>query len=158
MSRDLVAAIPRLETVAAAIGWQRARFDGQWSAPDVPVGPDLPLAARILRVASDFDAGMAQRPSVQGTLAAMQADAGAHDPEVLGALIRCHDASTEPEAAPRDVDVDDLRPEMVIFDDIHTTDGVLLVGRGTVVTEALITRLENYIEQGRVTDAIRVTG
>jgi hypothetical protein len=52
----------------------------------------------------------------------------------------------------------DLEEGLVIFDDILTTDGVLLIGRGTVVTEALIHRLENYADQGRVTASIRVTG
>ena len=33
VSRDLVAAIPRLEGVAQAIGWQHARYDGHGSAP-----------------------------------------------------------------------------------------------------------------------------
>jgi hypothetical protein len=56
------------------------------------------------------------------------------------------------------MDVFDLEEEMVIFDDVFTNDGVLLVGRGTVVTESLILRLENYSSQGRVSPTIRVTG
>ena len=43
-----------------------------------------------------------------------------------------------------------------IFDDIHTVDGLLLVSRGTVVTDALIYRLENYISQGRVEPRMRI--
>jgi hypothetical protein len=39
---------------------------------------------------------------------------------------------------------------MVIFDDVYTTDGVMLISRGTVVTDALVLRLENYASQGRV--------
>jgi response regulator RpfG family c-di-GMP phosphodiesterase len=157
LSRDLVAAIPRLEVVAQSIGWQRARYDGKGSAPGVPAGDALPLAARMLRLAADFEAGVSQRPSVQTTLSALQADAGAYDPRLLDALVGCHD-DADPEAPPRDVDVMDLDEGMVIFDDILTTDGVLLIGRGTVVTDALIHRLENYADQGRVTASIRVTG
>jgi response regulator RpfG family c-di-GMP phosphodiesterase len=157
VSRDLVAAIPRLEVVAQSIGWQRARYDGQGSMPGVPAGDELPLAARMLRLAADFETGISQRPSVQGTLSALQADAGAYDPRLLEALVGCHDDS-DLDAPPRDVDVMDLEEGLVIFDDIMTTDGVLLIGRGTVVTEALIHRLENYADQGRVTASIRVTG
>jgi response regulator RpfG family c-di-GMP phosphodiesterase len=157
LSRDLVADIPRLEQVAAGIGLQRARYDGQGSAPGTPTGEDLPLGARILRVAVDFDAGMSQRPSVQATIGMLQADPGAYDPQVLEALVRAHDVS-DPVQAPRAVGVDELLPGMVVFDDIVTSVGVLLVGRGTVVTEPLIHRLENYAGRGDVRGSIRVTG
>jgi response regulator RpfG family c-di-GMP phosphodiesterase len=157
LSRDLVAAIPRLERVAEGIGLQRARYDGRGAAPGTPTGEDLPLAARILRVAVDFDAGVIQRPSVQATIGVLQGDAGAYDPRVLDALVRLH-AVSDPAPAPREVGVDDLLPGMVIFDDITTTAGVLLVGRGTVVTEPLIHRLENYAGRGDVGGSICVTG
>lgn len=155
VSRKLVSAIPRLEGVADAIGWQRARYDGRASAPGTPRGADLPLGARILRVAVDLDAGTSQRPSVFDTLAAMSADAGAYDPRVLDALLGFH-GTPETQGEPREIDIDDLEPDMVIFDDIHTSDGLLLVSRGTVVTDPLIMRLENYIGQSRVARRMRV--
>ncbi|MGZ4622222.1 MAG: HD domain-containing phosphohydrolase [Blastococcus sp.] len=157
ISRDLVASIPRLEEVAEAIGRQRIRYDGLGAPVGAPHGDDLPLAARILRVAVDFDEGMAQRPSVQDTISVMRANAGAYDPRVLQALVRCHDA---PEAGgpPREIDVEELRNGMVIFDDVLTTEDILLISRGTVVTEPLIMRLETYANQGRVGRLIRVRG
>jgi hypothetical protein len=47
---------------------------------------------------------------------------------------------------------------MVIFDDVLTTEGLLLISRGTVVTDALVLRLENYARQDRVGRRIRVEG
>jgi response regulator RpfG family c-di-GMP phosphodiesterase len=155
ISRDLVSTIPRLEGVAQAIGWHLARYDGQGSGVGVPRGEDLPLAARILRLAADFDAGMTQRPSVQATISALRADAGAYDPRVLAALVTSHDVP-DTQGPPRDVDVDDLAPGMVVFDDVYTTEGVLLISRGTEVTDALILRIENYARQKRVEGRIRV--
>ncbi|RZU31030.1 HD domain-containing phosphohydrolase [Blastococcus saxobsidens] len=157
VSRKLVSAIPRLEGVAEAIGWQRVRFDGRMAPPAAPRGPDLPLGARILRAAADFDLGKSQRPSVQDTLSAMSSDAGAYDPRVLEALIGLH-GGEELHGEPREIDIDDLEPDMVIFDDILTTDGVMLISRGTVVTDPLILRLENYISQNRVNRRMRVQG
>jgi hypothetical protein len=157
ISRDLVATIPRLEAVAEAIGCHRTRFDGNGSAPGAPSGDDLPLAARILRVAVDFDSGMSQRPSVQATINALGADAGAYDPRVLRALVDCHDAQ-EADAPPQDIDVLHLEPGMIIFDDVLTSEGVLLISRGTVVTEPLVFRLENYVRQDRVGRTVRVQG
>jgi response regulator RpfG family c-di-GMP phosphodiesterase len=157
ISRDLVTTIPRLEGVAQAIGWHLARYDGEGSGMGVPRGEDLPIAARILRLAADFDAGMSQRPSVQATISALRADAGAYDPRVLAALVASHDVP-DTQGPPRDVDVDDLVPGMVVFDDVYTTEGVLLVSRGTEVTDALILRFENYAQQKRVESRIRVHG
>jgi response regulator RpfG family c-di-GMP phosphodiesterase len=155
VSRDLLATIPRLESVADAVGWHPARYDGRGSGPGVPSGDELPLAARILRVAADFEAGRSQRPSVQATISALQADAGAYDPRVLEALVRCHDVSDVP-GLPQDIEVHALEPGMVIFDDVYTSDDVLLISRGTVVTDSLMLRLENYVSQGRVDRRIRV--
>jgi response regulator RpfG family c-di-GMP phosphodiesterase len=157
VSRDLVAAIPRLEGVAEAIGWQRARFDGKGSARSVPVGDELPLAARMLRIAVDFEAGLSQRPAVEDTINALRADAGAYDPRILDALVRCHAVSSDA-APPRQVGLKELEPDMVMFDDVLTVDGVLLIGRGNVVTESLMQRLENFANQGRVNGPFRVTG
>jgi response regulator RpfG family c-di-GMP phosphodiesterase len=155
ISRDLVASIPRLEEVAEAIGRFRLRYDGLGAPIGAPSGEDLPLAARILRVATDFDEGMSRRPSVQDSISVMRGNAGAYDPRVLDALARCHEAS-ETSGAPRDVDVQELRNGMVIFDDVFSTEDLLLISRGTVVTEPLILRLENYANQGRVGRVIRV--
>jgi response regulator RpfG family c-di-GMP phosphodiesterase len=157
ISRDLVRTIPRLEGVAEAIGWHLARYDGEGAGVGVPRGDDLPLAARILRLAADFDAGMSQRPSVQATIGALRADAGAYDPRVLAALVTAHDVA-DTQAAPLDVDVHDLVPGMVVFDDVYTTEGVLLISRGTEVTDALTFRMENYARQKRVARRIRVHG
>jgi response regulator RpfG family c-di-GMP phosphodiesterase len=157
ISRDLVRTIPRLEGVAEAIGWHLARYDGAGSGIGVPRGENLPLAARVLRLAADFDAGMSQRPSVQATVSALRADAGAYDPRVLAALVTAHDVA-DTQASPRDVDVDDLAPGMVVFDDVYTTEGVLLISRGTEVTDALILRIENYARQKRVARRVRVHG
>jgi response regulator RpfG family c-di-GMP phosphodiesterase len=74
-----VSTIPRLEGVAQAIGGHVVRYDGQGSGMGIPRGEHVPLAARILRLAADFDAGMTQRPSVQATISALRADAGAYD-------------------------------------------------------------------------------
>lgn len=154
-SRTLVASIPRLEHVAEAIGSSPLRYDGLGSPLGAPKGQDIPLASRVLRAALDFDSGVSQRPSVQDTLAVMATNAGAYDPNVLSALMRCHDTA-RPQGAPVEVEVDRLDAGMVIFDDVLTTDEILLIGRGTVVTEALVVRLENYARQDRVARTIRV--
>ncbi|MGY2079284.1 HD domain-containing phosphohydrolase [Modestobacter sp. SYSU DS0657] len=159
LSRDLVAPIPRLESVADAIGWQPARFDGAGSGPGVPAGAALPVASRIMKVAVDFHRGLSQRPSVADTIAVLRADEGAYDPVVLDALARSHELHDDATpVAPREVAVSDLEPGMVVFDDVSTVTGVLLVGRGAVVTEPLIQRLTNFLRNEPVARRLLVTG
>ncbi|KQS59957.1 hypothetical protein ASG36_02745 [Geodermatophilus sp. Leaf369] len=155
ISRDLVGRIPGLDGIGLAIGWHLARYDGGGSAPGVPRGEDLPLPARVLRLAVDFDAGMAQRPSVQATIDALRTDPGAYDPRVLAALVACHDVPGSGVPSP-EVDVADLAPGMVVDDDVRTTDGVLLVSRGTRVTDTLVRRIADFAERDRVGRRIRV--
>ncbi|WP_222195291.1 HD domain-containing phosphohydrolase [Modestobacter italicus] len=157
LSRDLVSAIPRLESVGQAIGWQRARWDGVGNGPGVPSGEDLPVLTRVLKVAVDFEQGRAARPNVQDTIAVLQADTGSYDPTVLAALARCHGEDGHVEA-PRTVQIGDLLPGMVVFDDIRTAAGVLLVGRGNVVTAQLVQRLENFAAREPLSGPILVTG
>jgi response regulator RpfG family c-di-GMP phosphodiesterase len=155
LSRDLVAGIPRLEDTAAAIGWQQARFDGAGARPGVPAGSELPLSARILKVAVDFEGWMSVQSSVQRALEGMRADGGAYDPEVLGALAVAHELVAAP-GDPRPVEVGQLRPGTTVAQDLQTVDGLLLVGRGTEVTDTLIERLSNFEQQGRFTGPVLV--
>ncbi len=158
LSRDLVAAIPRLETAAEAIGWQRARFDGEGSGRGVPAGTDLPLTARILRVAVDFESRMSVQKSVERAIGGLRAEVGAYDPQVLDALATAHELGpVDAGAADRLVDVDGLRPGMVVAEDVYTVDALLLVGRGTEVTDTLLERLKNFEGLGRFEGQILVS-
>lgn len=156
LSRDLVAAIPRLEAAAEAIGWQRARFDGEGASPGVPTGTELPVTARILRVAVDFENRMAVQKSVERAIGSLRAEVGAYDPEILDALATAHELmpSTATEGL---VDVDQLRAGMVVAEDVYTVDALLLVGRGTEVTDTLVERLKNFAELGRFEGQILVS-
>ena len=83
VSEKLIRTIPRLEGLAAAIGQQRLRYDGQRSRPGAPVGDDLPLAARLLHFAVDVDTMRSQRLPALAALDRMKKDAGAYDPQIL---------------------------------------------------------------------------
>ncbi len=157
LSRDLVAAIPRLEAAAEAIGWQRARFDGQDSGPGVPTGTDLPLSARILRVAVDFESRMSVQKSVERAIGVLRSEVGAYDPDVVEALATAHELTPAGSDAEGLVDVDQLRAGMVVSEDLYTVDALLLVGRGTEVTDTLVERLKNFEELGRFQGQILVS-
>lgn len=147
-SAELVSRIPRLEGVASAIALHPARYDG---------GADLPLAARLLRVATDFDAGMSRQPSAQAAIDRLAGDPGAYDPDVLEALARCHAVSAR-RVPPRQVALEEVEPGMAVAQDVVSATGVLLVGGGTVVTDPLIERLKNFARRDGISGPILVQG
>ena len=55
IASDLIKNIPRMEGVAEIIAYQEKLYDGSGVPTDHPGGEDIPLGARILKVALDYD-------------------------------------------------------------------------------------------------------
>jgi len=146
LSRQLLAAIPRLEGVATAVGLQDARYDGAGADPGVPHGDALPMASRLLHVAVDLDALTSRRVPGASVLAHLRRHAGRYDPAVLGALVE-HLALGEEKDIAFEVPFADLEPGMVLMEDVTNAHGTILLGRGTTVTPTLLQRLRNYVSQ-----------
>jgi hypothetical protein len=133
-SATMLAPIPRLEDVRQAVSAQWLRYDGKGVPVSSPRGDDIPLAARILRVASDFDALISRgesKDSARSTLAARQ---GVYDPGVLDALAGVHDPTTG--SLVRDVPLGQLEPGMRIMNDVSLPSGSMFIPRGYLVTAA----------------------
>lgn len=155
VSERLIAGIPRLGGLAAAIGRQRLRYDGSGSRPSDPVGEDIPIAARLLRIAVDMDRMRSQRVPGPAILRRMNDDDGAYDPRILELWAASH---VDPEAHQTVVsmDINDIETGMVIAEDVRNARGVVLLGRGSAVTETLLERLRNHANSGEVTGPLVV--
>ncbi len=157
LTEQLLATIPRLDTVRAAIRLQAKHFDGTGWPSDRVAGDDLPLGARLLKVAVDLDQLESigfTRPEAVGLMTQRR---GVYDPDlmrVLQDLVRLDELSVE--GIPRAVRSLKLRPGMVLARDVIDVNGILLIGRGTGVTPGLIARIRNVAD--RVGDEIWVTG
>lgn len=155
MSVDLLDDVPRLENVRRAILLAEQRFDGRGPvAPDLG-GDELPLGARILRVAIDYDALDARGMPARTALAELRSKHGRHDPAVLEALEQLLTRNGE-EQAVEQVGLQDLQVGMVLAADIMVEGDVLLCGRGQEVTQRLLDRLENWSEHHRIIEPIMV--
>lgn len=158
VTERLLAAIPRLGPLSVAIGHQGLRYDGSGSGPGRPVGKDIPLASRLLKLAADIDRMRSQRLPAPTILKHMREDVGAYDPEILDAWERSHVADpTSTEAAPVVLEIEELKTGMVLVEDVLNTRGVVLLGRGSSVTEALLQRLRNHARHGDVSGQVVVT-
>ncbi|MBV8257274.1 MAG: hypothetical protein JOZ56_02210 [Actinobacteria bacterium] len=118
-------------------------------------GQDIPLGARLLKIAHDFDLLEAQERSVEFALSTMRGRAGWYDPELLE-LFAALRGSGEHTTTVKELLLRDLRPGMVFAADIHSeTEGVLLVARGREATKMLLERLL-ALPEGLVAEPVRV--
>lgn len=131
LAEHVLAEIPRLELVREAI----ARQDERWS-------PDLPLAARVLRIARDYDALETTGKSTGDALKEMSQSQGAYDPALLRALGQglANRTDRKVELVP----VTRLRVGMTFAEDVYTAGGVKLIPRGYVITPNLLQRIRNF--------------
>lgn len=143
LAAGLIAAVPRLGDVAEAVAAQRCRFDGKGRPSAEPRGLDIPLAARLLKAAVDFDTLSSQRLSAPAAFTHMRKDAGAYDPRVLKALESCF-TDDGGEDIPREVSIEEMVTGMILLEDVVALRGTVLLGRGSIVTETTLQRLHNY--------------
>ncbi len=141
LADKLLAKIPRLEGVREIIRLQHTHFAGS-SLQLGPKGPRIPLGARVLKIATDFDALESAGSSVEQALSTMYARAGHYDPELLANFETAIARRVTAEIV--ELSVDELYSGMVFAADVVLASGLLLVERGLEATPSLLARLRNY--------------
>lgn len=142
-------ALDQLRGVAATIRAHHERFDGH-GYPDGLSGMAIPLGARILAVANDFDALQLGRMSPRRHAAAearafIQQGAGKrYDPNVVAAFLELVGTSEAAPAREIALAVRDLLPEMALARDLISREGVLLLAADYVLNETLIKQFRDF--------------
>lgn len=142
-------ALDRLRNAALLVRHHHERFDGQ-GYPDHLAGFAIPLGARILAVANDYD-------SLQcGTLVQQRlTPAKAHglivegrgkryDPAVVDAFIEVQAQMGQTPPPERELSSAQLSAGMVLSRDLLARDGMLLLSRDYVLDAALIEQMRQY--------------
>lgn len=152
---ELIGNLPRLSAVAEIVAYQEKHFDGSGPPDDGRSGDAIPLGARVLKVALDFDVLCMAGENQEQALAELHRRGGWYDPALLQSLARLFDC--EICYAARVVRLDQLEEEMVLDQHVLSCDGDILVTRGHEVTSSLRLRLENFAQTVRaVQEPIRV--
>ncbi len=151
---DLIARIPRLDTVSEVIAYQEKRFDGTGHPQDSRTGEQIPQGARILKVALDLDTLESNGMARSFAIAELRSRTGWYDPAVLTALEAV--IQREEQFLVREVALADLDGQMILAADVRTADGVLLVSKGQEVTGSLRQLLKNFSRRSGIVEPIRV--
>ncbi|HMQ22458.1 MAG TPA: hypothetical protein PKE00_08220, partial [Planctomycetota bacterium] len=148
VAAKLVAAIPRLETVARII---EDHGDCTTAQPGA-TSKKIHVGAHILGAALDFD----RKSSRLGATRAIQAmrSVGAATPGILDALEQVDLPWFK--AKVEELTLGELRAGMVLREEVRTSGGTLLAASGTSLTEVLLTRIRNFARNDGVVEPIVV--
>jgi response regulator RpfG family c-di-GMP phosphodiesterase len=151
---DLIGNIPRLDTVAAIVANQNYCFDGYGAPPGAPSGFSIPVGARILKIALDFDTLVSAGSSQRAAVAALRERATWYDPQILDALEEL--IGLEAEYQVKKLSVRELKPAMILADDVFTTKDQLLISKGFELTVSIIKRLGHFAQSNHLREPICV--
>jgi response regulator RpfG family c-di-GMP phosphodiesterase len=152
---QLLLPLPELKGAADIIAAQLERFDGA-GYPDQLTGPHIPLGARILLVASDYDSlqigTMAQRKldPEQAQAVIVQDSGKRYDPSVVATLVALMGESDRLTNTPAELRTEtsmrarDLASGMVLARDLITPSGLLMLTAGHVLDDAVIRKIMDF--------------
>ena len=176
LGHQMIALIPRLEMVAIAIAYQEKRFDGSGAPTDDKKGAEIPLGARVLKVALDFDSLESKGLAKDQALDCLRQRDGWYDPSILDAL----EAVVRVEATLmlKEVKVADLLARlesiqklglvlqpvlvqqrlgrMILAENVWTNKDILILSKGHEITLPLLERLRSYSRNVAIREPIRV--
>ncbi len=144
-------ALEPLNDAALLIRGHHERFDGL-GYPDGLAGEKIPLGARVLAVANDYDA-LQRGTLVDGKRSAAEARAflienrgQRYDPRVVDAFVKLLDESPvkAAEATELYLSSDNLRPGMVLASDLLNGKGMLLLPKGRELNAAVIDKIRYF--------------
>jgi hypothetical protein len=144
IAAELLKPIPRLQAVRELISVAFGAHGG--AAPRA-------LEAQVLRACVEYDASQASGLAGTDTLAQLKRNG--YDPALLEALSELVAAESSP-ARVIDVALADLRPGMVLAEDVYSSTGTLLLARGHSIKENVIERLRTILPNLAGRHAVRV--
>jgi CheY-like chemotaxis protein len=148
LAARLLSTIPRLEGVAEMILQQFT------DAVDYRRGSPTELGARMLRIAVELDRRMCLRATFPEALSQLKATEGKYCRDLLDLLDDYEPATRDFDT--RHIRVNELRPLMVLDDDLVTTDGTMILQRETTLNLTFIERVRNFAATRGAREPIRV--
>lgn len=157
----LVGQIPRFERIASAILYQRKNFDGTGFPDDDVAGLSIPTGGRLLRLLADLVELERHGMTFPAALQEMSRRSGWYDPDLLAAAKVFFKEIAEREAVPPasvPVTAKSIAAGNRLTADIYTIEGIPILLKGQLITEAHLQRLHNFASLGEVREPFYVEG
>lgn len=151
---ELLAAIPRMESLAESIRYQEKNFDGSGFPKDGVKGNDIPLGARLLKIVLDFDAIESSGVNTVEAVDIFKKQSERYDPDILTVFVEA--LGNLAALSENRVEIAKLNDTMSLAEDIRTDDGLLLISKGQEMTLSARRHLQNFRERGLIGDTVLV--
>ena len=150
---QLLKGIPMLEDVIEIVRGISALING--GTPQPPSSPLITAAIDVVRTAMDYETLESRGLEVESAIVVLECrDHSAL--EVLAALRRLKGIVQEVKEKVRGLRVVDIEVGMRVAEDIAATSGLVLIGRGMIVTDLLLDRLHNYARMIEIVEPVLV--
>lgn len=158
--------IDDFKSIGEAIRSHHERYDGE-GYPDGLKGEAIPLAARIISVADEFDHLFNRSNGMPGihkqeSFSRLEREKSHHfDPKVIKALREYLGLNAEAEEKGSvwhelSIPLFELKSCMILGEDLKTNEGLLIAARGMKLSERLIQIIQKYRKSGRLNSEILV--
>lgn len=151
----VIANIPRMDEVQSALVYQSVRWDGSNAPSPHLVGEGIPLAARLIRIATDLDLLESRGLTRLRAIGILESRPGTYDPNALEVLRSLAQAALEQESVDV-VAIRGLRLGMVLAEDFTDSGDSLLIARGAEVTQPLLDRIREFWDESQLVRSVRV--
>lgn len=155
IGKDLVSNIPRLEEVAAAIEFQDKAFNGDGPPAGTVKGEEIPVIARILKAAHDFDNFIMKGYTRKQSYREMVNNKACYDPDILAALAS-ELSETVDEFVVHEVEAREIKTGMILAEDLKTRSGLLLVAKHQEISDTLRVCILNSAYKESINEPIKV--
>jgi HD-GYP domain-containing protein (c-di-GMP phosphodiesterase class II) len=156
-----VMALEELRGAARIVRSHHERFDGQ-GYPDGLMGDSIPIGARILCVANDYDGlqigSLSVRRYTQEDAKKLIAEGKGkrYDPQVIEAFLDIVGKVEVRDTGEIELGVADLKPGMILSRDLLSRDGVLLLAADYILDANLIRQIRDYAASENIVMHIHV--
>jgi response regulator RpfG family c-di-GMP phosphodiesterase len=151
---SLLGKIPRMAGMAKAIAYQEKHFDGSGIPLDPVKGEEIPLGARILHVALDFELEVHRGAKWCQAFAILEQQAPHYDPAVLKALEES--LGVEARYDPAELPLGELKAGMLLNQDMATNWGLLWAAKGVELTHSMIVTMREMSQHGVFSERVEV--
>ncbi|MEM9635627.1 MAG: HD domain-containing phosphohydrolase [Pseudomonadota bacterium] len=158
-TRELLQNIPQLEKVSEHLYFSARGFDGSGFPKDGPVGEEIPMISRILKLLTDLWYASPESGPDAAAFEALSINSRKYDPKLLAMArdILLDDIPEEKKGSVYECYIRSLQPGDNLIDDVLTENShELVLSRGHTLTLTTIRRLEHFNHTTGVRQPIRV--
>lgn len=145
----LISNIPRLEAVAEIVHFQNRNFDGTGFPDEGPVGEDIPLGARILRIVRDLAEVSFGGEPTDIDFEQIGQKPHRYDPVLFEKIRKLlavidNDQDLPPEGVDMTLSIANLREGDLLMTDLETVDNHIVLTHGNFISEMQLARIRVF--------------